>query len=192
MKRTLLTLFATALAASAQGPGPGRGPGGRMGFGPPDGPGARILGAEAGMPGRTVKNAPYTAEIVTESTQTLPDGNRIRRSNTVKVARDSEGRTRRELSPDMSGLTTNSNMGTLIFIHDPVAGVAFDLNSKDKTGSRSTFKTGNGPGRGPNSQMSAGRGPQGRGPQPKAGEAAGRPHRNATNDPNFKTESLGT
>src|SRR4051794_8380563 len=119
MRTTFLTLFAVALSLNAQGPGPGRG----RGFGPPPGgPGARFLGVEAGAPGRVVKNAPYSADVVTESTQTLPDGNRIHRSTTVKVYRDSDGRTRREQSPDMNGLANNAAMPALVFIHDPVAG----------------------------------------------------------------------
>src|SRR3954466_2901186 len=120
IRTTLITLFAVALSASAQDPAPGRG----RGFGPPPGgPGARFLGAEAGAPGRVVKNAPFSADIVTESTQTLPDGNRIRRSSTVKVYRDGEGRTRREQSPNMNGLANNADVPALVFIHDPVAGV---------------------------------------------------------------------
>jgi len=54
------------------------------------------------MQGRVVKNAPFAADIVTESTQTLPDGNHIRQTSTVKLYRDSEGRTRREQSPNLS------------------------------------------------------------------------------------------
>ena len=106
-RTTLLALFVVALSASAQGPEPGRG---RKGFGPPPmgGPRARFVGAEAGVPGRVVKNAPYSADIVTESTQTLPDGNRIRQSSTVKVYRDTEGRTRREQSMNMNGLAKSA------------------------------------------------------------------------------------
>src|SRR5262245_60265992 len=184
MKRTTFTLlFAAVLTASAQDPGPGRGPG-RMGFGapPPGAPGARFLGAEAGMPGRVVKNAPYSADIVTESAQTLADGNHIRQSSTVKVYRDSEGRTRREQSPNMNGLTGNTSMPTMVIIHDPVAGVSMALNAKDKTGTRSTFPAGGGPG------------PNGRGlrAQQQGGQSAARPRHIPENDPNFKTESLGT
>src|ERR1035437_1019607 len=106
--RTTLTvagLLVLAVAASAQNPGPGRG---RGGFGPAAGDaaapgGARFLGAEAGMPGRVVKNAPYSADIVTETTQTLIDGNHIRQSSTAKVYRDTEGRTRREQSLNALG-----------------------------------------------------------------------------------------
>src|SRR5262245_29247224 len=154
-RKTVVVLFAAALGAYAQGPGRGRG------FGPPPGgPQARFLGAEAGMPGRVVKNAPFTADIVTESTQTLPDGNHIRQSNTVKLYRDSDGRTRREQSPNLNGLTGSTSMPSLVFIHDPVAGVSMALNSKDETGTRSTF-----------TPRQAGGGPGGRGPAPHtAGE----------------------
>jgi hypothetical protein len=43
-----------------------------------------------------VRNAPYSATIVNESTQTLADGNRIVQKSSASVARDSQGRTRRE------------------------------------------------------------------------------------------------
>jgi len=182
IRTTLITLFAVVFSASAQGPQPAHG----RGFGPPPGgPGARFLGAEAGMPGRLVKNAPFSAEIVTESTQTLPDGNHIRQTSTVKVYRDSEGRTRREQSPNMNGLAKNADMPALVFIHDPVGGVTLTLNSKDKTGTRAAYMGAAG----------GGRGPGGRGPEPRArqgDEATVRPHRNPANDPNLKTESLGT
>ena len=184
--KTLGILFAAAMTVGAQGPGPhgGRGPGRMGGFGPPPGggPEARFLGAEAGMPGRIVKNAPYSADIVTESVQTLSDGNHIKQSSTVKVYRDSEGRTRREQSPSLGGLSGNSNMPSLVFIHDPVAGVSMALNATNKTGSRSTFTPGRGPG---------GRAMQAHGDS-QSSQAAVRPRRNPSTDPNLKTESLGT
>jgi hypothetical protein len=184
--RTLLVLLAAAVAATAQdGPRPGRGAGRMGGFGPPPGVEARFLGAESGMPGRTVKNAPYSADVITESIQTLPDGNRIRQSSTVKVYRDSEGRTRREQAAHLGALSSSgsTSMPSLIFIHDPVSGVSMALNANDKTGSRVAIVAGRGPGGG-----------MGRGPQPKrqSDQAAVRPRRNQANDPNLKTESLGT
>jgi hypothetical protein len=45
---------------------------------------------------RTTAGAPYSAEAVTESTQTLADGNRINRKVTTRVYRDGQGRIRRE------------------------------------------------------------------------------------------------
>src|SRR5512145_2279990 len=46
--------------------------------------------------GKVVKGAPYSAESVTETIQTLSDGNRIVNKMTSTIYRDSEGRTRRE------------------------------------------------------------------------------------------------
>ena len=103
MVRTIVWgLLLVVAGAEAQGPPPG---GGR--FGPPPGEGrgggARFLGAEAGMPGRVVENAPFSADIVTETVQVLPDGNRIHQSVTAQMYRDSEGRTRREQSLNALG-----------------------------------------------------------------------------------------
>jgi hypothetical protein len=189
MRITIAALLALSLSAFGQGPGPGRGPGPRRGFDAaqgPGGPGARFLGAEAGMPGRTVKGAPYSAEVVTESSHTLADGNHIKQSATSKVYRDSEGRTRREQAVNLSGLAQNANMPNLVFIHDPVAGADYALNAKDRTGSKSTFtardqsmhaqRTGSGPRQGDSAAAGAG-------PMPRRGS------RNS--DQNIKTETLG-
>ena len=45
---------------------------------------------------KVVKGVPFTAKAVTESTQTLVDGNHIVRKSEAAIARDSEGRTRRD------------------------------------------------------------------------------------------------
>lgn len=69
---------------------------------------------------KTVKNAPYTAKEVTESTQTLSDGNRILHKTTASIARDSEGRTRREEEGiDVGGLKAGGPK--IVTIYDPVA-----------------------------------------------------------------------
>jgi len=147
MKTRWILLLAVAASAFAQGPpgppppaGPGRG---HMGFGRSE-PGARFVGTEAGMPGRVVKNAPYSADLVTESVQTLSDGNHIRQSSTVKVYRDSEGRTRREQTVNLNGLGSNSNMPQLVFINDPVSGMNYALSPKDRTATRSSWTRGGG------------------------------------------------
>ena len=156
LTRTTLTiagLLVLAVAASAQNPGPGRGR-----FGPAAGDalapgGARFLGAEAGMPGRVVKNAPYSADVVTETTQTLADGNHIRQSSTAKVYRDTEGRTRREQSLNaLGGLAPSSNLPQVVFINDPVAGFNYALNPQNRTATKSTWAR---PGRGGQAQGSS-------------------------------------
>ena len=119
MRSTLMGLLVLAAGALARPQVASRGPG-RFGPGPGPGPfgGARFLGAEAGMPGRVVKNAPFSADVVTETTQTLPDGNRIHQITTVKMYRDSEGRTRREQSlKNLNGLAPNANLPPVVFIN---------------------------------------------------------------------------
>jgi len=71
--------------------------------------------------GQAVRNAPYSAVEVTESTQMLADGTRIHRENQVPVYRDSEGRVRRENSPDQ------------VMIWDPVANTSYLLNPQTQT-----------------------------------------------------------
>jgi len=66
---------------------------------PPPPPDANfVFMASESFGGKTVKGAPYSAEAVTESIQTLSDGNRIINRSTSSLYRDSEGRTRREQS----------------------------------------------------------------------------------------------
>jgi hypothetical protein len=55
-----------------------------------------FLSSEMMVSADIIKNAPYTASAVTERTQTLADGNRITNSSSVFMARDSQGRVRRE------------------------------------------------------------------------------------------------
>jgi hypothetical protein len=152
------------------------------------GPGARFLDAEVGMPGRVVRNAPFSSDIVTESVQTLPDGNRIRKSSTVRFHRDSEGRTRREQS--LSGLGSNSKVA---FINDPVAGenYALDLDkhtaTKSNAGRGGFFRTFPKPVEG-----NSGPGAEGAvAPQPRGPAGEPRPGGRGRSNQNVKTESLG-
>jgi hypothetical protein len=55
-----------------------------------------FIAREVGAPREIVKNAPYTAEAVTETVRTLSDGNRIVNRTTTLLARDGYGRTRQE------------------------------------------------------------------------------------------------
>jgi len=79
-----------------------------------------------------VKGAPYSATATTESTQVLADGNRIVHSQSGLVARDSEGRTRREETMGAMGpLAVKGNK--TIFIHDPVNKSMIMLDPEQKT-----------------------------------------------------------
>lgn len=81
--------------------------------------------------GKVIKGSPYSAEAVTESVQTLADGNRIVNKFTSQVYRDSEGRTRREQTlKSLSGLGTGEEPLQTIFINDPVAGVTYSLDTR--------------------------------------------------------------
>jgi hypothetical protein len=78
-----------------------------------------------------VKGAPYSAEAVTETIQTLSDGNRIINKFTSSLYRDSEGRTRREQSfKGLGVLGVGEEPLKTIFINDPVAGVTYSLDSR--------------------------------------------------------------
>jgi hypothetical protein len=79
-----------------------------------------------------IKGAPYSATAVTESTQVLGDGNRIVNKHSGLVARDGEGRMRREESMGHIGPLAIGGPN-MIFIHDPVAKAAYVLNPDTKT-----------------------------------------------------------
>jgi hypothetical protein len=96
-----------------------------------DGPGEGMLLLEH-MDMHPVKGAPYTATATTESTQILPDGNRIVHSQSGLVARDGEGRTRREEALGSMGPLAIRG-GKTVFIHDPVARSMIMLNPEQKT-----------------------------------------------------------
>ena len=156
-----LGLLAAAVIAKAQPPGPG---------GPPP---WRLMGAEAGRPGAVVKGAPFSADVTTETTMVLQDGNHIRQTTKLRLYRDSEGRTRREQSLNSLGsLASNTNLPLVVFINDPVAGVNYALNPAAKTANRS-------PGIG-------GRGPIGN----RGGRMRGGPL--SAGEKNVKTDSLGS
>src|SRR6185295_12475998 len=133
---TLMSL-AFASVASAQQAGPDgnviirqrvmQGPEG----GPPPPPDANfVFVATESFGGKTVKGAPYSAESVTETIQTLSDGNRIINRINSSVFRDSEGRTRREQTLKALGiLGAGEEPLQTIFINDPVAGVTYALDT---------------------------------------------------------------
>ncbi|CAN7592776.1 hypothetical protein [Massilia sp. LjRoot122] len=75
---------------------------------------------------RMVKNAPYSAEMVSERIQTLGDGNQIVRKTSTMSYRDSAGRTRTDVRNEDGAVS-------LVTIHDPVEGVRYVLRPHDKT-----------------------------------------------------------
>lgn len=97
-----------------------------------------VFMATESFSGKVVKGAPYSAESITESIQTLSDGNRIVHKMTSTVYRDSEGRTRREQTLKGLGvLGASEEPLQMIFINDPVAGVTYSLDSRTRTAHKS-------------------------------------------------------
>ncbi|HYO62697.1 MAG TPA: hypothetical protein VER08_03470 [Pyrinomonadaceae bacterium] len=93
-----------------------------------------FLSTEMSFGGRLVKGAPYSGEAVTETVQTLADGNRIVRKNTAQIYRDSEGRTRREQTfAHVGPFAVAGEPSQTIFINDPVGNVNYILDPKTRT-----------------------------------------------------------
>src|SRR5262245_26033116 len=80
--------------------------------------------SEAGS-SQLVKGAPYSADAVSESIQTLTDGNKIIRRSVQRLARDGEGRTRVER------LRTDGTVESVL-INDVVAGKRYWLTPERK------------------------------------------------------------
>ncbi len=96
----------------------------------------RFVTSELSLYRDVVKNAPYSADAVTETTQTLADGNQIYREMTAVLHRDSEGRTRREQTLTGYIPWASSPQGQVfqvIVINDPVAGLSYNLNPATRT-----------------------------------------------------------
>jgi len=91
---------------------------------------------------QTVKGAPFSAEGVSESVQTLPDGNRIVRKWSEKLYRSSDGKFRRE-STGGNGTAFGAvvNNGSGVTIVDPAGGARWTLNTDDKTARTFTLST---------------------------------------------------
>lgn len=82
--------------------------------------------------GEFVKGAPYIATATTETTQVLADGNRIVNKSSGLLARDSEGRTRREEIMSNAG-PLPLDRAKMVFINDPSTGSEYVLNAFEKT-----------------------------------------------------------
>jgi hypothetical protein len=90
--------------------------------------------------GPTVTGAPYSADRVSEHTQTLADGTHITQNRqTEHLVRDSQGRTRVErplLQGPMMAANPDASELKLIEIHDPVAGYMYVIDEQNKVAHR--------------------------------------------------------
>ena len=120
-------------AASAPPPPPP--PGHGFGHGPGGRDEIRFLGFEAGLGDKVVTGAPFSATFSTESTETLGDGNQIKHTSTGTIARDSQGRTRRDMTLPAFGATAVAGRAAphVTFVNDPVAGTRYILEADTKT-----------------------------------------------------------
>ena len=129
-------LFAPAPPDAAAGQGQAAGPVGQIRIaGAPGVPfemGVDVLAVEPFDPGKPVTGAPYSAEITTEIVQQLADGNRIERRSTSAVARDGQGRVRREQQVTAIGPILPPGNAQVVTINDPVAKVHYSLDAERK------------------------------------------------------------
>ncbi len=101
-----------------------------------------LLGFEGIHPGKVVKGAPFSATATSETSQTLPDGTVIHRTTTSTLYRDSQGRSRREVTFSGFGpLTTTGKPRTMVMINDPVAGAHYMLNAEEKVAHKMKMRT---------------------------------------------------
>ncbi|MGH9836918.1 MAG: TonB family protein [Blastocatellia bacterium] len=101
-----------------------------------DGSVFQFFSQEMSFDNRLVKGAPFSADIVSETIQTLPDGNRIVQRSEGRIYRDSQGRTRNERSFQMGG---SSEQKQTISIFDPVANVNYILDPETRTARKTPF-----------------------------------------------------
>ena len=110
---------------------------------PPHESGFRFVSSLMRFSGKTVKDAPFSATAETEFVQTLSDGSKISRKTTAIIARDSEGRTRREQT--LGGIGPLSTAATaeaapkFVFLHDPLLDVEYVIDLKQRTVEKKSF-----------------------------------------------------
>ncbi|HEU0174260.1 MAG TPA: energy transducer TonB [Blastocatellia bacterium] len=89
----------------------------------------QFFSQEMSFDNRLVKGAPFSANIASETIQTLPDGNRIVQRSEGRIYRDSQGRTRSERTFQMGG---SSEQRQVINVIDPVANASYSLDPESR------------------------------------------------------------
>ena len=89
----------------------------------------RLAGPLMGKHGKLVKNAPYSAEVISEQQQSLADGNQIVNKSSAMTYRDSAGRTRQEVR-EASGTVRS------VTIHDALEGSTYILRPDAKSATK--------------------------------------------------------
>jgi hypothetical protein len=148
-------------AGAARGQEPPPPPPDVMMHGGPGGPGpfadrVELMGFEGFHGNKVVKGAPFSATASTETTQTLQDGTTIHRTTASTLYRDSQGRSRHEVTLSGFGpLQASGKTHTMITIADPVAGTHYVLDPESKVAHQMTFHGHGGKG-GPPSESAQG------------------------------------
>lgn len=139
-----------------------------------------------------VNGAPYSAEQVSEGTQTLADGTHITQKARInRLYRDSEGRTRTERSWFMGSTNSESDDGIIVEINDPVSGVRYILDTYNRVAHRFSPSESAENATAPARYTQEGRAlPQPTTPVPARQTQAAMPPRSA--GPEMSNESLGT
>ena len=155
-------------------PPPDGGMHGRRGPGPG---GFAFDGMGPGFGGRTVTGAPFSATITTTHTPSAGGGNGVANNSSGSIARDSQGRTRRDMQlPAIGPLAAQGAPPHMIFIDDPVTHTNYALNVDKKTGKQFSMQVDGAPPPGMGRRGNGGGGRGFGGKQP----------------PNVSSQSLGT
>lgn len=138
----VVTLVLACGTRAQQGPPESSAPGGQPAFealGPGPGPmgpddAMAFVGFEGDLGGKTVTGVPFSASFSTQTSRVLADDNRIQRSATGSFARDSQGRTRRDLTLSVIGpwAASGKTPPHVIFIDDATTGTQFILRPERK------------------------------------------------------------
>ena len=140
--------------------------------------------------GQVIRGMPYSAEQVSDQTQTLADGTHItQKTQVTKLFRDSEGRSRTERSL-FRGMNGTFDGLTIVEIVDPVSGFAYIFDAYNHVAHRFAPEGGGGQARDAE-QTRAGSGPTVRVvPSPTVHVIT--PAQSQTDRPEVSTESLGS
>jgi TonB family protein len=97
---------------------------------------------EMSFDNRLVKGAPFSADIVSETVQALPDGNRIVQRSEGRIYRDSQGRTRNQRTYQMGG---SSEQRQVINIIDPITNASYSLDPETRIARKNFYNFGMAP-----------------------------------------------
>jgi TonB family protein len=102
----------------------------------------QFFSQEVSFDSRLVKGAPFSADVVSETVQALPDGNRIVQRSEGRIYRDSQGRTRNERTYQMGG---SSEQRQVINIIDPITNAGYSLDPETKIARKNFYNFGMAP-----------------------------------------------